>query len=569
MKSADLDLRDLLEFDAAKGGPIHFAGERVLLFDAVALGLLRRALIDTLGVAGARAMLARFGYAHGWRTAETLKHLPWQSEDDWRRAGGRLHTLQGLVTVEPLPPTTEPNAPFAETIWRDSYEAEQHLLHVGRSDEAVCWTLSGFASGYMSFANGREIFCLEETCVGKGDAVCRAVARETAAWGARIEPYLAFYRSNCTNEALRQVADQIKKSEQKLRARRNARAADAEPDADETFGIITRSTEMKKTVDLARRAARVDTTVLITGPSGAGKERIARLIHAESPRAAGPFIAVNCAALTETLLESELFGHAKGAFTGATGDRVGLFEAANGGTLLLDEIGEISGGMQAKLLRVLQEHEIRRVGESRNRKVNVRVLAATNRTLADEVARGAFRHDLYYRLRVIELRVPSLRERRCDIVPLTRRFLAEAAARLHRPVDGITSAAADQLARYEWPGNVRELENAVERAVALAIDSRVDIDDFPEEIRQARAATAPAGGGRRLADVERALVLQTLEEAQGNRARAAELLGIGVATLYRKLRQYGAEGRPGVGVGARDLSTDGGPLPGTAASTVV
>ena len=542
MKSSDLDLRDLLDFDPAKGGPIHFAGERVLLFDAVALGLLRRSLIDTLGVAGARAMLSRFGYAHGWRTAQTLKHLPWQSEDDWRRAGGRLHTLQGLVTVEAFPPSDDPNAPFAEGIWRDSYEAEQHLLHVGRSDEAVCWTLCGFASGYMSYANGREIFCLEETCVGKGDAVCRAVARETAAWGPRIEPYLTFYRSTCTNEALRQVADQIKKSEQKLRARRNARPADAGAEADETFGIITRSTEMKKTVDLARRAARVDTTVLITGPSGAGKERIARLIHAESPRAAGPFIAVNCAALTETLLESELFGHAKGAFTGASADRVGLFEAANGGTLLLDEIGEISPGMQAKLLRVLQEHEIRRVGESRSRKVNVRVLAATNRTLSDEVARGAFRHDLYYRLRVIELRVPPLRERRCDIVPLTRRFLAEAAERLHRPVDGITSAAADQLARYDWPGNVRELENAVERAVALAIDTRVDIDDFPEEIRQARAVTAPTGGGRRLADVERALVLQTLEEANGNRARAAELLGIGVATLYRKLKQYGAEG---------------------------
>ena len=544
MKSSDLDLRDLLEFDPAKGGPMQFAGERVLLFDAVALGLLRRALIDTLGVGGARAMLSRFGYAHGWRAAESLKHLPWQSLDDWRRAGGRLHTLQGLVTVEAMPPTSEPDAPFAEAIWRDSYEAEQHLLHVGRSDEAVCWTLCGFASGYLSFANGREIYCLEETCVGKGDAVCRAIARETAAWGDRIQPYLAFYRSTCMNEGLKQVAEQIKKSEQKLRARRNARAVDAD-EAEETFGIITRSTEMKKTVDLARRAARVDTTVLITGPSGAGKERVARLIHAESPRAAGPFIAVNCAALTETLLESELFGHVKGAFTGATGDRVGLFEAANGGTLLLDEIGEVSPGMQAKLLRVLQEHEIRRVGESRSRKVNARVLAATNRTLSDEVARGAFRHDLYYRLRVIELRVPALRERRCDIVPLTRRFLVEAAERLHRPVDGITAAAADQLARYDWPGNVRELENAVERAVALAIDTRVDVEDLPEEVRQARAVTAPQAGGRRLADVERALVLQTLEEVNGNRARAAELLGIGVATLYRKLKQYGADGAEG------------------------
>jgi two-component system response regulator HydG len=541
MKSADLDLRDLLEFDPSKGGAIHFAGERVVLFDAVALGLLRRSLIDTLGMNGARALLSRFGFAHGWRTAETLKTLPWQTEDDWRRAGARLHTLQGMVVVESVPSTNEPNAPFAEAIWRDSYEAEQHLLHVGRADEAVCWTLCGFASGYLSFANGREIYCLEESCVGKGDAVCRAVARDTAAWGERIEPYLAFYRAPCTSEALKTVADQIKKTERKLRARRNASAADDGAEGQETFGIITRSTEMKKTVELARRSARVDTTVLITGPSGAGKERIARFIHAESPRAGGPFIAVNCAALTETLLESELFGHAKGAFTGATSDRVGLFEAANGGTLLLDEIGEVSPGLQAKLLRVLQEHEIRRVGESRNRKVDVRVLAATNRTLSDEVNRGAFRHDLYYRLRVIELRVPALRERQCDIVPLTRRFLAEAGERLRRPVEGITPAAADQLVRYAWPGNVRELENAVERAVALALGPRIDVEDLPEEIRHARSVVPPAASSRRLADVERALIVATLAESGGNRTRAAELLGIGVATLYRKLKQYGAD----------------------------
>jgi len=198
--------------------------------------------------------------------------------------------------------------------------------------------------------------------------------------------------------------------------------------------------------------------------------------------------------------------------------------------------------MQAKLLRVLQDHEVRRVGESRNRKVNVRVLAATNRNLAEEVARGAFRHDLYYRLRVIEMRVPALAERRCDIVPLARRFLAEAAARFGRPVDGITPAAADQLARYAWPGNVRELENAIERAVALALGTRIDVEDLPEEIRDARPIVpASAGGSRRLADVERALILETLAGSGGNRARAAEALGIGEATLYRKLKQYGAD----------------------------
>ena len=443
------------------------------------------------------------------------------------------------MTVEALPPVTGPGAPFAEALWRDSYEAEQHLLHVGRADEPVCWTLCGFASGYLSFANKQDIYCLEETCVGKGDAICRVVARPVADWGERIEPHLRFYRSSCMTEELKQVASELKKVERQVRQRKNAGAGTLD-DADGPMGIIARSEPMKQTVDLAQRAAKVDSTVLITGPSGAGKERIARLIHTQSARAAGPFVAVNCAALTETLLESELFGHVKGAFTGATSDRVGLFEAASGGTLLLDEIGEVSPGMQAKLLRALQEHEIRRVGESRTRKVNARVLAATNRVLVDEVARGAFRHDLYYRLRVIELRVPPLRERRCDIAPLARLFLDEAKVRLGRPVEGMTARAVDQLVRYDWPGNVRELENAIERAVALSLGNRIDVEDLPEEIRHARSILPAAGASRRLADVERELILATLGETNGNRAETADKLGIGIATLYRKLKAYGA-----------------------------
>jgi two-component system response regulator HydG len=538
MRAADLDLRELLDFESIGGGVIRFAGQRVLLLDAVALGLLRRALVEAMGLGGARALLTRFGFAHGWRTAETLKPLPWASEADWRTAGGRLHTLQGLVTVEPINRTDTPNPPFGEAIWRDSYEAEQHLLHLGRADESVCWTLCGFASGYLSYANGRDIYCMEETCVGKGDAVCHAVARDVADWGSRIEPTLAMHRATCMTEALKAVTDQLKRAERKVTIRRH-KLPPRDPDGDTPDGILTRSSEMRKTIELARRAARVDSTVLVTGPSGSGKERIARLIHAESARATGPFVAINCAALTESLLESELFGHVKGAFTGATGDRVGLFEAANGGTLLLDEVGEIPAGVQAKLLRVLQEHEIRRVGESVSRKVNARVVAATNRNLSEEVAQGRFRHDLYYRLRVIELRVPPLRDRRCDIVPLARQFLAEAATRLGRKVDGLEPRVADQLSRYDWPGNVRELENAIERAVALSLGPRIDVEDLPEEIRQApAAAAAPSGNSRRLADVERSLIESTLDEFQGNRTRAAEALGIGVATLYRKLKQY-------------------------------
>jgi transcriptional regulator with PAS, ATPase and Fis domain len=262
----------------------------------------------------------------------------------------------------------------------------------------------------------------------------------------------------------------------------------------------------------------------------------------------GPFIAVNCGAITETLLESELFGHTRGAFTGAVSDRPGLFEAANGGTLLLDEIGEVSPRMQVKLLRVLQEREIRRVGENKSRPVNVRILAATNRDLAQGVAEGAFRQDLYYRLKVVELHVPPLRERRDDILPFGRLLLADAAVRMGRKISGLAPSAADQLLRYEWPGNVRELENAMERAVALARGSRVDVEDLPEEIRRASPKPmATEGTVQPLSEIEKAYILQVLELNGGNQTRTAAQLQIGSATLYRKLKRYSViGGRPAI-----------------------
>jgi len=259
---------------------------------------------------------------------------------------------------------------------------------------------------------------------------------------------------------------------------------------------------------------------------------VARLVHGASRRAAGPFIPVNCGAITETLLESELFGHARGAFTGAVADRPGLFEAAGGGTILLDEVGEISPAMQVKLLRVLQEREVRRVGENRSRPVDVRVLAATNADLTEAMGQGRFRRDLFYRLNVVELRVPPLRERREDILPLARALLAEAAARLRCPVKALAPALEAQLLAYPWPGNVRELENAMERAVALA--DRALLDTLPIQARA--AAPAPV---RPLADVEREHILAVLDANGGNQGLTAQLLGIGTATLYRKLKQYG------------------------------
>ena len=316
---------------------------------------------------------------------------------------------------------------------------------------------------------------------------------------------------------------------------------------EEPLGIVAKSNAMRELVDLANRVAKVDATVLITGESGSGKERVARLVHDGSERANGPFVAVNCGAITETLLESELFGHARGAFTGATTARPGLFEAAHNGTLLLDEVGEVSPGMQVKLLRALQEREIRRVGENITRKVDVRILAATNRDLMLAVADGSFRQDLFYRLKVVELRLPSLRERRGDILPLARVFLNEASRRMKRAITNIAPDAAERLLRFEWPGNVRELENAMERAVALARGNRVEVDDLPDDIRNVAAALrlGTDGAVRPLKAIEKDYILDVLEQNGGNQARTAEQLEIGSATLYRKLKIYGKNsGKP-------------------------
>ena len=342
MRAEDLDLRELLSFEP-KGGVIRFGGERVLLFDAIALGLLRKELIDSLGLTAARGILTRFGYAHGWRTAENLRSgFPWENEREWRIAGGRLHMLQGLVVVEqPERAAALDPAPFVESIWHESYEAEQHLLHLGRADEPVCWTLAGFASGYLSFANGRAIYCIEDRCRGKGDPACHLIGRSKEEWGAAIDSHLPFYNKGCVDSVLEGVATALRSAERRLRARRQELARLA-PGAEDRSGMVVRSEAMHRVLDLAARVARVGSTALITGESGVGKERIARLIHDESPRAGRPFVGVNCGAVTETLLESELFGHARGAFTGADRERPGLFEAASGGTLFLDEIGEIS-----------------------------------------------------------------------------------------------------------------------------------------------------------------------------------------------------------------------------------
>ena len=544
MRAENLDHKELLELDP-EGGLIRFAGHRALLLDAVAMGLLRKYLVENFGVTAARTVLTQFGFAHGWRMAEAMQaEFRWDSDEDWRSAGARLHMLEGLFRIDP-----GSDDPLSKTgmMLAASYEAEQHLLHFGRSDVAVCWTISGLTSGYLSRSSGKEIYVLEARCMGRGDAACNLLGRSRDAWGDERADELRFYEptrlEECLEVSLQRVTETLKAAERKLQKHRRALVRVAH-DVEEPLGIVAKSPAIRQVVDLARRVARVDSTVLITGESGSGKERIARLVHDESTRAVGPYIAVNCGAIPESLLEAELFGHARGAFTGANLERPGLFEAANGGTLLLDEVGEVSPGMQVKLLRALQEREIRRVGENRSRKVDVRVVAATNRDLANEVAAGTFRQDLYYRLKVVELQVPALRERRDDILPLARVLLADSALRMKRKITGLTPRAVDQLLRYEWPGNVRELENAMERAAALARTSRVDLEDLPEEVRQAFPnPVATDQVVRPLAQIEKEYILAVLERNAGNQTRTAQQLRIGSATLYRKLKSYGMVGR--------------------------
>jgi two-component system response regulator HydG len=547
MLSADLRLDELLELEP-EGGVLRFAGQRALLLDVVALGLLRLELVNLLGFEVARGIMTRFGYAHGWRTAETLEHaLPWASVDEWQRAGGRLHRLQGMVTFEPVHESERSSPPgFAEAIWRDSYEAEQHLLHFGEHEHAVCWSLCGFASGYLSRAHGRPLFCVETQCRGRGDALCRMWGHEREALIENgHEHALAYFEQRELDDALLRVRADLRKLERKLRARRRA-LNETDTSELEEQGIVVRSPAMRAVMDLARRVAPVDSTLLITGPTGAGKERLARFVHEHSSRAGGPFVAINCGAMPETLLESELFGHAKGAFTGATRDRVGLFEAAHTGTLLLDEIGELSATMQTRLLRVLQEREVRRVGENLPRSVDVRIIAATHRDLVAELASGRFREDLYYRLRVVELHVPPLSQRPEDVLPLARVLLAAAGQRLGRPLAGFAPGACELLVQHDWPGNVRELQNAIEHAVALARGRLVEREDLPNlspRLAAPRVAVdaVPASAStpeRTLAQVEREHILAVLEASGDNKAEAARRLGIGTATLFRRLRQW-------------------------------
>jgi two-component system response regulator HydG len=329
--------------------------------------------------------------------------------------------------------------------------------------------------------------------------------------------------------------------------------------------IVGTSLAWRRTMDVVQQAAPSEATVLLLGESGTGKELLARAVHDNSARAKGPFVAINCAAIPESILEAELFGYEKGAFTGAASAREGRFEAAHGGTLFLDEIGEISRHVQVKLLRVLQEGEIERLGAGgKPRAIDIRLIAATNVNLAEEVKAGRFREDLFYRLNVIPVHVPPLRDRRDDVPLLVQHFVQVYADKNAKPITGCTPAALAKLADYAWPGNVRELENAIERAVVLTRQTVIDEDALPREIREAESQGQLGGGshamsfaiGTPLAEIEMRVIRETLRHTRGDKRLAAKLMGIATRTIYRRLEDHSGDEGDGGAAGADDHEHD-------------
>ena len=350
---------------------------------------------------------------------------------------------------------------------------------------------------------------------------------------------------------LRTVADKVSQSQRLARSNIELRRQ-----LNEKFGfegVVGNSPLMHSVVDRLRQIAPTSATVLITGESGTGKELVAKALHTNSPRRTKPFVALNCAALSENILESELFGHIRGAFTGADRERKGWFEHANGGTLFLDEVGDIPLSTQVKLLRVLESGEIVRVGTTEPVKVNVRLISATNRDLKEAIASGDFRQDLYHRLKVVSLNLPPLRSRREDIALLTETFVKQFATSHSKPVTAMTPATRKALMTHPWPGNVRELKNVIESMVVVDFDGILDIDDLPEDLTSPGSddlglntgptGSATGGGGhlvgQSLEDVEKHFIAETLKLTGGNREETARMLGIGERTLYRKIKEYG------------------------------
>jgi DNA-binding NtrC family response regulator len=545
---SDADLRRLVHFSAGDGRN-WLAGQRMLLVHAAALGSLRRELIGTIGREHTRRLLLRAGYASGESDAVLARKVRRDASlFDMFAVGPQLHMLEGAVQVTPLKFEYEPeqNHYLGLYRWDHSWEVDSHVRDFGRQAEPVCWMLMGYASGYTSGFFGRRVLYKETQCHACGHSHCLIEGRFLEEW----PDGEALMRDYDADSMLLRM-DNLQAKVEALRTHIDA--------VDETGPLIGRSRAFLSTIELLRKAAPTQVTVLVTGETGVGKERFVRALHAMSPRAAQPFVAVNCAALPGELIESELFGAEKGAFTGAASARPGRFERANGGTLFLDELGDLPLPAQAKLLRVLQTGEVDRLGSAAARKVDVRVVAATNVDLEQAVAAGTFRRDLLYRLNVYPIRIPPLRERPDDVELLAFHLLQRFTALHDRPVRGFTDRALDVMRSYPWPGNIRELENLIERGVILTgSDELIDVRDlFPTLPETAGGAPNASGAlqlranpgsvplydemlrqGLSLNELEELLLHEAVARSHGNLAAAARELGLSRAQLsYRLTRQ--------------------------------
>lgn len=542
MKTLELDLRELLSFKP-RGGAMSFLGHRLYMTDIFSHGLHKMELCEKLGQEMTQSLVVRSGYIRGWLLAEQIKR---QMPDVWKEArkgelGPLLFSMCGFGEILSRQRRDGIKAkPLIETHAISLYEAEQHLQLRGLSKAPVCWEHIGFASGYVSNIENRTVYFIEDECKAKGDSCCHIRGNYLEEWGEEIKPYLPIYDGICNESVAAQLGnlqcwgDALPQNMQdRINSSMQYRSmADGYP--------VSKSYEMCRLLELATNVAKVPTSVLVTGESGVGKEKLVQFIHRQSPRADKPLVAINCGALNETLLENELFGHVRGAFTGAETTKKGLIEASDGGTLFLDEVAELSPALQVKLLRVLQEKEIRKLGDTETISVDVRIISATNCCLEDAVDKGEFRQDLYYRLKVIELVVPPLRERSEDILPLSRFFLAKFNQELGREHTGFNYKTADLLLNYSWPGNVRELVNTIERAVVLSPGPQIMPEDLPDEIRDGLCMPSVSEDIRALHKVEEDYILAVLKKLDNNKTQAAEKLGMSLATLYRKLKEYGA-----------------------------
>ncbi len=556
MTPNELKLFELLKIDEG-AGTIHFGHRRMLLMDADAMGLLRKELIETVGIDRARRILTRFGYACGYRDALTTKD--WHTGGDvadWWSLGPRLHTLEGMVRARILNSRIDKTGGVfdVDAEWINSYEAEQHLAHLGMADSPVCWTLLGYATGHSSAVFGREVCYSEKECIGKGDARCLVVARVLHKSDEQVDALKADDEEENIEVELRRLLEALDRREKDLK-RQEMKVSTLESQLmtlreaiKESAGveeIVGTSTAFRKVMKEVERVAPSDATVLICGETGTGKDMIARALHTRSSRGGQPFITVNCAALPDSLVESELFGHEKGAFTGAFKQKLGRFEIANSGTIFLDEVGELPLEAQAKFLRSLQQGEFERVGGTRTITVDVRVLAATNRRLDKLVAEGRFREDLFYRLNVFPIQVPPLRERPDDILLLAHYFVQRYSSRFKKEITSVDQRSLDSLRQYHWPGNVRELEHIIERAVLLA-ETEVLTVEVPFTGRPFRlesvAEQSESRSLKTLPEMERAYIEEVLRHTNGliaGKGGAAEILDLPASTLRHRMKKLG------------------------------